>query len=312
MSQRILITGSSGLVVDVIRFDILASAEGYGDITAAGHVRRAIKSCDGVIHLGAVSRVIAGERDPEKCWSVNVGGLQNLLDALVKRSGTASLRPWLIFASSREVYGRPDHLPADEDTPLCPVNIYGRSKVAGEQMVEAAARTGLRAAIVRLSNVYGSAGDHVDRVIPAFVRAAIAGAPLQVEGADQTFDFTHIDDVSRGIVKLAAMLADGASPPAPIHFVTGTPVTLGQLAAITVSLAQSSSPIRHAPPRDFDVAQFYGSPGRALSVLDWVPEIALEQGLARLIHDIRGMQNTIIGGDISHGKATAPLEVMVK
>ncbi|MEO8630408.1 MAG: NAD-dependent epimerase/dehydratase family protein [Betaproteobacteria bacterium] len=46
--------------------------------------------------------------------------------------------PWLIFASSREVYGQPASLPATEDAPLRPVNVYGRSKLEGEYLVDAA------------------------------------------------------------------------------------------------------------------------------------------------------------------------------
>lgn len=316
MGLSILITGSSGLVGSALRrdlsalgvrtvpFDIAPSGDpnghGVGDIRNIDDIRQAVQSCDGIIHLAAISRVISGERDPKACWATNVNGVQNLLEVLTEQSKTASLRPWLIFASSREVYGQPNHFPANEDTPLCPVNIYGRSKVAGEQMVEAVAREGFRAAIIRLSNVYGSVDDHVDRVIPAFVRAAITDAPLKVEGADQTFDFTHIDDVSRGIIKLVFMLADKASISFPIHFVTGNPVTLGQLATTIIDLAQSSSLTCHAKPRNFDVAHFYGSPQRAKSVLGWTPEISLEQGLGRLIQDMR---ETIVNGGKCFTKA---------
>lgn len=299
--KRILVTGSSGLVgtalcrdlvmrgAEVIRFDITASDNDCGDITDADHVRRAVRSCHGIVHLAAVSRVITGQRDPKRCWATNVGGLRNLLGAVTAHSGTIADRPWLIFASSREIYGQPAHLPADEDTPLRPVNVYGRSKLAGELMVEAA-RNATRVAIIRLSNVYGSVADHKDRVIPAFVRAAVTGASLRVEGDGHTFDFTHVEDVSRGIVTLAGRLAsetETSTPTPPIHFATGRPVTLGELATSIIHLAKSSSSIDHAPPRDFDVARFCGSPARARSLLGWRPEISLEDGLARLIDDMR-------------------------
>ena len=299
--KRILVTGSSGLVghalcrdlamrgAEVNPFDIAASGDGYGDITDTDHVRRAVRSCDGIIHLAAVSRVITGQRDPDRCWATNVGGMRNLLDALAAQSETVAERPWLIFASSREVYGQPEHLPVDEDTPLCPVNIYGRSKLASERMAKAP-HNGIRTAIIRLSNVYGSVADHEDRVIPAFVRAAVTGAPLRVEGEGQTFDFTNVEDVSRGIVSLADKLASetaSSTPTPPIHFVAGRPVTLGELATSVISLAKSSSLIDHAPPRDFDVARFCGSPARAYSLLGWQPQISLEEGLARLIDDMR-------------------------
>ena len=54
----------------------------------------------------------------------------------------------------------------------------------------------------------------------------------------------------------------------PLHFVTGTPTTLGQLAALAVDLAGSASVIREAPPRSFDVSTFYGTPTRAAELLE--------------------------------------------
>ena len=68
---------------------------------------------DGVIHLAAVSRVVWGQKNPELCWETNVTGVQNVLDA----AREASSRPWVISASSREVYGEAEHLPVSEDMP---------------------------------------------------------------------------------------------------------------------------------------------------------------------------------------------------
>ena len=148
------------------------------------------------MHLAAVSRVIWAERAPEDCRSTNIGGLRRVLEVAFEQP----VPPWVIFASSREVYGQPRPLPGTEDTPLSPVNLYGRSKVEGERLVEEARASGLRTAAVRLSNVYGSALDHADRVVPAFVWAAVQGNAIRIDGAECTFDFTHIDDTVRGMV----------------------------------------------------------------------------------------------------------------
>jgi nucleoside-diphosphate-sugar epimerase len=291
MNQRILITGSSGLVgtalapallakgADVASFDICARGEAYGDIRDRARVREAVAGVDGIVHLAAVSRVVWGERDPELCWETNVGGLRNVLDAV----GQSSRAPWMIFASSREVYGQPEAFPTTEDAPLRPVNIYGRAKVEGELLIAHAQRAGVRACTIRLSNVFGSTSDHADRVVPAFARAAALGEELRVDGRDHTFDFTHIDDVTRGIVALVELLAAGAAPPPPIHFVSGRPTTLGELANLAVRLGLSGSTIRLAPPRDFDVARFCGDPSRAKALLGWQPQVRLEDGLEQLI-----------------------------
>jgi len=295
MSQRILITGSEGLVGTALRtalethgrdvsgLDLVAADHELGDVRDHERVRAAVEGCDGIVHLAAVSRVIWGERDPELCWATNVGGLRNVVEAMEARRH----KPWLIFASSREVYGQPDRLPATEEMPVQPVNIYGRSKVEGERLVQAARDRGLRASTVRLSNVYGSVQDHIDRVVPAFARAAVLGATLRVEGAGHTFDFTHVDDTVRGLAALIDLLVSGEAAPPPIHFLTGRPTTLGQLASLAVDIAGTSAPIEEGPQRSFDVSHFYGVPERARQLLGWEPRVGLRIGLERLIQEYR-------------------------
>jgi len=180
MEMHILVTGSCGLVgraltqalqsdgLTVRGFDPHAIDPGErGDVRDPKAVRAAIETCDGVIHLGAVSRVVWGERDPALCQTTNVEGSRNVLAS----AATSRRRPWVILASSREVYGQATSLPVAEDAPRRPLNVYARSKVAAEDLAHAVRRDGVRAAVVRLSNVYGSAADHPDRVVPAFARS---------------------------------------------------------------------------------------------------------------------------------------------
>ena len=294
MNGPILITGSEGVVgralraalawrgTEVVGLDLRGSCGEAGDVREARCVRDSVADCRGIVHLAAVSRVVWGERDPQACRDVNVGGLRNVIEAAVE----STRRPWLLFASSREVYGQPDHLPVTEDAPLRPVNVYGRCKAEGERLVEAARAAGLRAAVVRLSNVYGSPRDYPDRVVPAFAGAAARGSALRVEGEDNVFDFTHLDDAVRGLVALIGLLSEGGAPP-PIHLLTGRPTTLGRLAALAVELAGTEAPIVRALPRPFDVLRFHGDPSRARKYLGWVPRVGLEEGVGRLIHDFR-------------------------
>ncbi len=293
--SRVLITGSAGLVgralrsalearhCEVVGLDLRAEGAEEGDVRERHRVEAAARGCAGIVHLAAVSRVVWGERDPEGCWSTNVDGLRNVL-AVAARERQA---PWVLFASSREVYGQAAAFPVTEAAPLCPMNVYGRSKERGEALVGEARATGLRAAVVRLSNVYGSTRDHADRVVPAFARAAALGEPLRVEGANHTFDFTHLDDTVRGIVGLASLLEAGREAPAAIHLLTGQPTTLGELASLAVALAGTRAPITVAAPRTFDVSSFHGDPRRAKEVLDWAPRVPLREGLARLIEEFR-------------------------
>lgn len=295
MKTHILITGSAGLIgravrasleqsgVRVIGLDIKSIGQEFGDVRNPLTIQRAFEGCIGIIHLAAISRVIWGEQDPDNCWKTNVDGLANVLNlAQVQPS-----KPWFIFASSREVYGQPDVLPATENAPLNPVNFYGRAKVEGERLVNLARQQGLRTAIIRLSNVYGSTTDHHDRVVPAFARAAVLGQTLRVDGSNHTFDFTHLDDTARGIIALVKYLDEGHDTVSPIHFLTGQPTTLGQLAAMANDTSKSGSEIIQSPPRNFDVSQFYGNPQRAKELLGWMPRITIKDGISRLIEDFR-------------------------
>ena len=296
VKETILVTGCEGLIgsalvcdlaalgVPVVGLDLAASNHRWrGDVRRPADVAEAVASCRGVVHLAAVSRVIWAERDPALCASTNVGGLRTVLDT----ASSVAEPPWVIFASSREVYGQAARLPADEDTPLAPLNVYGRSKVAGERLIAEASAAGLRAAVVRLSNVYGRLHDHPDRVVPAFAQAALRGGRLRVDGAHCTFDFTHVDDTVRGLCALIELLDHEAAPP-PIHLLTGHPTTLGALARQAVLLSGSCAEVVTAAPRAFDVPRFYGDPARAKALLGWQAQIAVRDGLARLIGDLRG------------------------
>ena len=294
--NRILITGSEGLIGSALRialdskfsavtgFDLHGLGHELGEVRDYQQIRSALENCEGIVHLAAVSRVIWGENDPKACWDTNVDGTANIVKAL----GRMEHKPWLIFASSREVYGNPDYLPVNEDAPLRPVNIYGSTKVEGERLIRSAQRKGARVAIVRFSNVYGSTDDHSDRVVPAFTRKALMGESLRVDGVDCTFDFTYLNDVIQGITSLIQVLSESKeSDLPPIHFVSGKATTLGELASLSIELTDSESPIEINSPREFDVSKFYGTPDRALNLLGWKPRVDIRQGLKYLIRDYR-------------------------
>lgn len=293
-TKKILVTGHCGLIGSSIfpklknngfivkGLDICSPVESFkGDIKNAERINREIEDCDGVIHLAAVSRVIFGEQYPELCRATNIDGLKNIINA----TQLSKKKPWLIFASSREVYGHPKTLPADENSLFMPINIYGRTKVTGEELVtDAIENNGLRASIVRFSNVFGKTTDHFDRVVPAFAKAAVLGKPLRVDGMDHTFDFTYIDDVVKGIYALVEAMEKRKELLPPIHFVSGVPTTLGELAKMAVEIASSNSEIITAPPRSYDVAKFYGCPKRAEKYLNWTTQTSVRDGLSKLIN----------------------------
>lgn len=290
----ILVTGSEGLIGTVLTRRLAAMGfavpgvdirakdpERRIDIVDAARLAPLFDGVDGVVHLAAVSRVVDGEQDPERCRAVNVDATRALLDAAL----AAGRRPWFIYASSREVYGQQDELPVREDAPYRPMNTYARSKVEAERLCGEAREAGLRTAVVRFSSVYGSAADHATRVVPAFLRAAVTGGTLRVDGNHCTFDLTHVEDTADGVVRLIELLQAGETAPPPIHFVSGVGISLADLAERAIALGGHRARMVTAPPRSFDISRFVGDPSRAQSLLGWTVTTELGAGLARLAAD---------------------------
>src|SRR5579862_1132168 len=158
------------------------------DIRDPDALRRALSGIDVVYHLAAQSSVIGAAADLNYTFNTNVGGTFNLLSA-AKSNGVRRV----VFASSREVYGDPRHLPVLETAPVKPKNSYGASKAAGEAYCGVFGSNGLEVAVLRLANVYGP-GDR-GRVLPLFVESALQDRPLVLYGGQQILDFVWIDTV---------------------------------------------------------------------------------------------------------------------
>lgn len=290
--MRVLVTGSNGLIGSALckglmplGFEVLGIDNNlatihpsYGDILDERNLFQLVDQVDGVIHLAAVSRVIWGEKNPKLCWKVNVEGTKNV----VKAALTSRKQPWLIYASSREVYGQQDFCPVNESADLKPVNIYGQSKIEAEKIIHEASNKGLKTSIVRFSNVYGSVLDHHDRVIPAFCKAAAQGAPIRVDGSGNIFDFTYIEDVIQGLLSLVHLITVSSSSIPTVHLTSGKPTSLGQAAEIARRTSHHNIQIQEAPSRSFDVSKFWGDTTRARKILNWNPCVTIEEGIQRL------------------------------
>jgi len=238
---------------------------------------------DGIIHLAAVSRVVEAQNNPEECTRTNIGGVRSLLRSLE----LSPQRPWLIFGSSREVYGEADTLPVSEDFPHRVVNIYGESKVKGEQLfMEFSERHNLTTIVVRFSNVYGNRHDIFDRVIPRFIRAIHFESELTIEGGDQLIDFTHIDDTVMGISAIIDFIKGSPiGTKEEFHLCPGIGWTLQQLIQYIETATGKSAIVKKNPKRNYDVVQFVGETSKMIDILGLKNFIELEDGIGQCISE---------------------------
>lgn len=286
--STIAVTGSAGLIgralclallhagYAVREIDLAFSTDDvrYGNILDRERMEALLADVDGVVHLAAVSRVMLAEQNPELCWAVNSGGTEQLVELLARTAPQA----WLLFVSSREVYGQATRFPCSEHTPFNPLNVYARSKVAGEQIVERVRDRGAIAGIVRLSTVYGGSNDHPTRLIPAFMAAAIQNSEFRIDGENTFVDPTFLDDVIQGLILLVRRLFRRHSF-SPVHFVSGQRATLLELARLVSEVVGKPANLRITDPRSYDVAGFEGDPSYALKEFGWRASTPLCKGL---------------------------------
>lgn len=158
--------------------------------------------CDAVIHLASFPRQKIVSADPRLGADVMCNGLINLLELTKKYK-----IPKFIYISSSMVYGDFDN-DVTEDCICQPQGQYGIMKLMGEQLVKDYTRRGcFDHVIIRPSAVYGEY-DVEDRVVSKFMLSAMRGETLKVNGANETLDFTYVEDAAQGIAQ--ATLSEAA------------------------------------------------------------------------------------------------------
>lgn len=254
-----------------------------GDLRDADAVRRAVEGVDYVFHEAAIASVPASVDDPLTTTAVNVVGTTTLLTA-ARDAGVKKV----VVASSSSVYGSDAPRPTREDTPVATESPYALSKYWTEQLaLQFDALYGLDAVALRYFNVYGPGQDptsHYASVIPAFVSRMVAGERATVYGdGEQSRDFVHVDDVVAA--NILAMEADVHGE--VFNVAGGSSVTInGLVETLNAVLGTQLAPI-HGDPRPGDVRHSTADISKARSLLGFEPQVALIEGLATTVADLR-------------------------
>ncbi|GAA2704115.1 NAD-dependent epimerase/dehydratase family protein [Micromonospora olivasterospora] len=247
------------------------------DVRYGGAVHAAMKGCEYVIHLAAVS-INKSQADPYESIDINMVGNHNVFAAAadhgVKR---------LVFASSASVYGDPKKLPMHEDDRLDPLTPYCISKRAGEDLLGFYQRSkGLNWIALRFFNVYGPGQKptaYYTSVINHFVKRLKNGEPPVIDGkGEQSMDFIHVHDIARSVV--AALEAEQGN--VPVNIGTGIDTSVATLAEILIK-AVGVDVEPQFNPREVLVSRRAADITRAREVLGWEPTIAVEDGMTDLI-----------------------------
>jgi UDP-glucose 4-epimerase len=191
----------------------------------------------------------------------------------------------IVFASTRQIYGKPDYLPVDEKHPLRPVDVNGINKMAGEWYHILYNNVyGIGACALRLTNTYGPrmrVKDARQTFLGIWVKLLVEGKPFDVWGGEQLRDFTYVDDVVEALL-LAATKEEANGQ---IYNLGGCEViTLRELANLLVKVNGSCDFQVRAFPDDrkrIDIGDYYADDRKISSELGWAPQVNLEEGLTR-------------------------------
>jgi UDP-glucose 4-epimerase len=192
----------------------------------------------------------------------------------------------VVFASTRQLYGRPRYLPVDEAHLLDPVDPNGVNKAAGEAYHLVYGKVyGLRCSILRLTNTYGPrmrVKDDRQTFLGTWLRLAVEGQELPIFGdGSQRRDFTYVDDAVDAFLLAGALAeADGE-----IFNLGGDPaVSLLELAEQLIDVAGGGS-YRLVPfseeRRSIDIGDYFADDAKIRGRLGWEPAVPLREGLAR-------------------------------
>ena len=252
------------------------------DVRDAERLRPLLRNQDVLFNLAGQTSHLDSMSDPHTDLEINCTAQLSLLEAC--RRDNPALR--IVFAGTRQIYGRPRYLPVDEAHPVDPVDVNGINKTAGEWYHLLYGRVyGLPVTVLRLTNTYGPrmrVRDARQTFLGLWIRRALAGDELLVYGdGRQRRDFAYVDDVVRALC--LAVTSSGAVGQVFNVGAAGAHVSLEDAARLVVRLAGSGS-YRLVPfpeeRRTIDIGDYYADDRKLRETLGWEPLVGLEDGLA--------------------------------
>lgn len=250
-----------------------------GDVRDADVVRRAVDGATIVLHLAALGSVPRSIDDPATSNDVNVCGTINVLNA-ARECGVRRV----VFSSSSSVYGENPILPKDESLATLPISPYAVSKLAGEAYTRVFARVyELETVALRYFNVFGPRqrpDAAYAAVIPLFMRAALDGTPVPINGdGTQSRDFTYVDNVVSA--NLLAATAPASVSGGVYNIACGGRFSLLDIVAELEKLSGKSLQRDHLPPRAGDIPHSEAAIEAARRDLGYEVRVGFAEGLSR-------------------------------
>jgi len=242
-----------------------------------------VKDQDYLFNLAGQTSHLDSMEDPYTDLEINCRSQISILEAC--RRFNPGIR--IVFASTRQIYGRPDFLPVTEDHPLRPVDVNGINKMAGEWYHILYNNVfGIRACALRLTNTYGPRmriKDTRQTFLGIWIRLLLEGRPFEVWEGQQRRDFTYVDDAVDALLLAAAgSESDGQA----WNLGGGGVISLQQLADLLVEVNGGGRYTVRSYPADrkrIDVGDYFADFTRIRTALGWQPRVPLRTGLERTL-----------------------------
>jgi len=251
-----------------------------GDLRDPDGVRQAVDDMELVFHLGAIIPIPYSYVHPREVMATNVGGTLNVLLA-AREVGVRRV----IHTSTSEVYGTAEYVPIDEKHPLNAQSPYSASKIAADKLAESFHLSyDLPVVTIRPFNTYGPRQS--DRaVIPTIITQALTQDQVLLGAMHPRRDLTYVADTVSGFI--AAATVENNVEGQTINLGYGEDISISDLAHRIVQLTARDIEIvfdasRIRPPRS-EVQQLLADNSQASQLLDWQPQVNLDQGLRTTI-----------------------------